>query len=391
MGLYLFRLPDVGEGVAEAEIGAWYVKAGDVVQEDAPLVDMLTDKASVEITSPVTGTVLAVHGETGDFAPVGSVLVELDVAGYGEAASAGAAVKPELSPEPDEKPKPVAKPAPLAAPATRHRADEMGVPLSAVIGTGPEGRVLPEDLDAYAEPENAPVKSDGVTEIRIVGLRRKIAEKMQAAKRNIPHFSYVEEFDMTGLEALREELNDNRKADQPKLTLLPFFMQAVVKLRADFPNVNARYDDEAGILRAYDAVHIGIATQTANGLVVPVVRHVESLDLWGCARELARVTQAARDGTASREELSGSTLTLTSLGTLGGIAATPVINAPEVAILGPNKLVERPVVRDGQVVIRTLMNLSSSFDHRIIDGFDAASYVQQLRRLIEKPALLFIR
>jgi len=391
MGLYLFRLPDVGEGVAEAEIGAWYVKAGDVVQEDAPLVDMLTDKASVEITSPVTGTVLAVHGETGDFAPVGSVLVELDVAGYGEAASAGAVVKPELSPEPAEKPKPVAKPAPLAAPATRHRADEMGVPLSAVTGTGPEGRVLPEDLDAYAEPENAPVKSDGVTEIRIVGLRRKIAEKMQAAKRNIPHFSYVEEFDLTGLEALRGELNDNRKADQPKLTLLPFFMQAVVKLRADFPNVNARYDDEAGILRAYDAVHIGIATQTSNGLVVPVVRHAETLDLWGCARELARVTQAARDGTASREELSGSTLTLTSLGTLGGIAATPVINAPEVAILGPNKLVERPVVRDGQVVIRTLMNLSSSFDHRIIDGFDAASYVQQLRRLIEKPALLFIR
>ena len=390
MGLYLFRLPDVGEGVAEAEIGAWYVKAGDAVQEDAPLVDMLTDKASVEITSPVTGTVLAIHGETGDFAPVGSVLVELDVAGYGEAASAGAA-KPEAIPEPTVKPVPAAsKPAPLAAPATRHRADEMGVPLSSVTGTGPEGRILPEDLDAYAEPEIAPVKSDGVTEIRIVGLRRKIAEKMQASKRNVPHFAYVEEFDMTNLEDLRRELNDSRKSDQPKLTLLPFFMQAVVKLRAEFPNVNARYDDEAGILRTYDAVHMGIATQTTNGLVVPVVRHVETLDLWGCARELARVTQAARDGTASREDLSGSTITLTSLGTLGGIAATPVINAPEVAILGPNKLVERPVVRDGQVVIRTLMNLSSSFDHRIIDGFDAASYVQRLKRLIEKPALLFI-
>jgi 2-oxoisovalerate dehydrogenase E2 component (dihydrolipoyl transacylase) len=390
MGLYLFRLPDVGEGVAEAEIGAWYVKAGDVVQEDAPLVDMLTDKASVEITSPVTGTVLAIHGETGDFAPVGSVLVELDVAGYGEAASAGAA-KPEALPEPAEKPAPASsKPTPLAAPATRHRADEMGVPLSSVTGTGPEGRILPEDLDAYAEPENAPVTSDGVTEIRIVGLRRKIAEKMQASKRNIPHFAYVEEFDMTNLEALRKELNEARSANQQKLTLLPFFMLAVVKLRPEFPNVNARYDDEAGILRTYDAVHIGIATQTANGLVVPVVRHVESLDIWGCARELVRVTQAAREGTASRETLSGSTITLTSLGTLGGIAATPVINAPEVAILGPNKLVERPVVKDGQVVIRTLMNLSSSFDHRIIDGFDAASYVQRLKRLIEKPALLFI-
>ena len=388
MGLYLFRLPDVGEGVAEAEIGAWYVKAGDVIQEDAPLVDVLTDKASVEITSPVTGKVLAVHGETGDFAPVGSVLVELEVEGQGEAAPE-AAVEP-VEPAAPAAPKSAPQPAPLAAPATRHRADELGVSLSSVTGTGPEGRVLPGDLDAHAEPASAPIKSDGVTEIRIVGLRRKIAEKMQAAKRNIPHFSYVEEFDLTELEALRKELNDSHGADQPKLTLLPFFMQAVVKLRSEFPNVNARYDDEAGILRTYDAVHIGIATQTPNGLVVPVVRHAETLDLWDCARELARITKAARDGTASREELSGSTITLTSLGALGGIAATPVINAPEVAILGPNKLVDRPVVRDGQVVIRTLMNLSSSFDHRIIDGFDAASYVQRLKRLIEKPALLFI-
>ncbi len=392
MGLYLFRLPDVGEGVAEAEIGVWYVKVGDVVQEDAPLVDMLTDKASVEITSPVTGKVLAVHGETGDFAPVGSVLVELDVAGYGEAASAALAAKPAEPSVSVEKSAPaVSKPAPLAAPATRHRADELGIALSSVSGTGPEGRVLPQDLEDHAEPASPPVKSDGVTEIRIIGLRRKIAEKMQAAKRNIPHFSYVEEFDLTNLEGLRKELNETRPGDQPKLTLLPFFMLAVVKLRPEFPTANARYDDEAGILRTYDAVHIGIATQTPNGLVVPVVRHVEALDLWGCARELVRVTQVARDGTASREELNGSTITLTSLGALGGIAATPVINAPEVAILGPNKLVERPVVRDGQVVIRTLMNLSSSFDHRIIDGFDAASYVQRLKRLIEKPALLFIK
>ncbi len=389
MGLYLFRLPDVGEGVAEAEIGAWYVKAGDVVQEDAPLVDVLTDKASVEITSPVTGKVLAVHGATGDFAPVGSVLVELEVEGQGEATPTVAQEPAEPLAPPVTSPA-ASKSAPLAAPATRHRADEMGVSLSSVTGSGPEGRILPDDLEAYAEPASAPGTSDGVTDIRIVGLRRKIAEKMQAAKRNIPHFAYVEEFDLTNLEGLRKELNDSRGADQPKLTLLPFFMRAVVKLRAEFPNVNARYDDEAGILRTYDAVHIGIATQTPNGLVVPVVRHVEALDLWGCARELVRITQAARDGTASREELSGSTITLTSLGALGGIAATPVINAPEVAILGPNKLVDRPVVQDGRVVIRTLMNLSSSFDHRIIDGFDAASYVQRLKRLIEKPALLFI-
>ncbi len=426
MGLYLFRLPDVGEGVAEAEIGAWHVKAGETVKEDQPLVDVMTDKASVEITSPVTGQVLAVHGAVGDFMPVGSAIVEIEVEGAGNAEAAAAArpepakvevAAPAKAPEPQKAPEPApvaakALPsiqpeafttrgegdAPLASPATRRRAFDMGIALQFVPGSGPGGRITPEDLDAYiasggqkARPASSGyAKASAVHEVKIVGLRRKIAEKMQEAKRRIPHFSYVEEFDMTALEALRKDLNTNRSEGQPKLTLLPFFMRAVVVLRAEFPSINARYDDEAGVLHTYEPVHIGIATQTPGGLMVPVVRHVEALDLWQCAEEMSRVTQAARDGRATREELSGSTITLTSLGTLGGIAATPVINAPEVAILGPNKLVDRPVVRDGQVVVRTMMNLSTSFDHRIVDGYDAASYVSRLKRLIEQPALLFI-
>ncbi len=426
MGLYLFRLPDVGEGVAEAEIGAWHIKAGDDIREDQPLVDVMTDKASVEITSPVTGKVLALHGAVGDFMPVGGTIVELEVEGAGNAkpsdkveakpepAKAEIAV-PVKAPEPQPTPKPepqtvaVVAPqaeafttrgegeAPLASPATRRRAFDLGIALQFVPGTGPGGRISADDLDAYiasggqaARPTaSGHIKASAVHEVKIVGLRRKIAEKMQEAKRRIPHFSYVEEFDMTALEALRRELNNDRRDGQPKLSLLPFFMRAVVVLRQEFPNINARYDDEAGVLHVHEPVHIGIATQTPSGLMVPVVRHVETLDLWQCAIEMARVTQAARDGRATRDELMGSTITLTSLGTLGGIAATPVINAPEVAILGPNKLVERPVVRDGHIVIRTLMNLSTSFDHRIVDGYDAALYVSRLKRLMEHPALLF--
>jgi 2-oxoisovalerate dehydrogenase E2 component (dihydrolipoyl transacylase) len=284
----------------------------------------------------------------------------------------------------------------LAAPATRRRAYELGVPLQFVPATGPGGRITADDLDAYlahggaAAPPTGLTKRTAVHETKIIGLRRRIAEKMQDAKRRIPHFSYVEEFDLTELEGLRKELNEDRTEAQPRLTILPFFMRALVKLQPQFPQVNARYDDDAGVLQAYEAIHIGIATQTAGGLMVPVVRHAEALDIWDCARELGRVTQAARDGGATREELSGSTITLTSLGALGGIAATPVINSPEVAIIGPNKLVDRPVVRDGQIVIRTLMNLSSSFDHRIVDGHDAARFVQALKRLIERPAHLFL-
>ena len=424
MALYQFRLPDVGEGVAEAEIAVWYVKPGDRVAEDQALVDVMTDKATVDMTSPVAGVVTAIHGEPGELRAVGSVLVELEIEGAGNVTEAPA--KPAVAaPKPVEaapvvtasvaKPEPVvaasapaAAPAfstratddaPLAAPATRKRAFDLGIPLQFVPGTGPAGRITPDDLDAYiARGGDAPTggaastraKRAGVTETKIIGLRRKIAEKMQEAKRRIPHFSYVEEFDLTDLEALRKTLNDERGKDQPKLTLLPFFMRAMVVLQPEFPTVNSRYDDEAGVLHSFDGLHIGIATQTPGGLMVPVVRHVEALDIWDCAREVTRVTSAARDGSAKREELSGSTITLTSLGTLGGIAATPVINAPEVAIIGPNKLIDRPVVRNGQVVIRTLMNLSTSFDHRIVDGHMAASYVQRMKRLIEAPALLFM-
>ncbi|ESQ84070.1 hypothetical protein AEAC466_10010 [Asticcacaulis sp. AC466] len=419
MGLFQFHMPDIGEGIAEAEIAAWHVKPGDAIAEDAALCDVMTDKATVDMTSPVSGVVKAIFGEPGGVVAVGSVLVEIEVEGAGNApAVAPVAAQPDPKPAQPAAPHaaPVAPPsqaqtqagppafttrpegeAPLAAPATRHRAHELGIPLQYVSGTGPGGRITSEDLDAYiarggARPSDpGQTRRTGVTETKIIGLRRKIAEKMQEAKRRIPHFSYVEEFDLTELEALRRDLNDDRAdATQPKLTLLPFFMRAMAVLQPEFPTLNARYDDEAGVLHSYDGVHIGIATQTPGGLMVPVVRHVEALSVWDCAREVARVTAAARDGTATREELSGSTITLTSLGTLGGIAATPVINAPEVAIIGPNKLVDRPVVCNGQIVIRTLMNLSSSFDHRIVDGHMAASYVQRLKRLIERPALLFV-
>jgi 2-oxoisovalerate dehydrogenase E2 component (dihydrolipoyl transacylase) len=405
MSCFLFRLPDIGEGIAEVEITGWQIAVGDRVEEDQPLVDVMTDKATIEMTSPVAGTVLAIHGDIGAKVAVGSTLVELEIEGADESAVAAttAPAPTAIAPAAPKTPVHAAEQSvalherALASPATRRRAREHDIPLHRVMGTGPRGRITAEDLDAYlARAQQAPASSagpakrDGINEIRIIGLRRKIAEKMQDAARRIPHFSYVEEFDMTELEALRRALNDERRADQPKLTLLPFFMRALVKLAREFPQVNARYDDEAGVLHCHEAVHIGIATQTDGGLMVPVVRHAEALDLWGCARELGRVTAAARAGTASRDELSGSTITLTSLGTLGGIAATPIINHPEVAIIGPNKLVERPVVMNGQMVIRTLMNLSSSFDHRIVDGYDAARFVQRLKRYSERPALLFL-
>jgi 2-oxoisovalerate dehydrogenase E2 component (dihydrolipoyl transacylase) len=403
---FLFRLPDIGEGVAEAEIGGWHIAVGDRVEEDQSLVDVMTDKASIEMTSPVAGVVMAFHGEVGAKVAVGSTLVELEIEGENEVAADSAPVAAPVStpaPASAAAPKKIEEPVaalherPLASPATRRRARERNIPLHKVSGTGPRGRITTEDLDAYVDRDAQTSSSSsgltqrtGVNDIKIIGMRRKIAEKMQESKRRIPHFSYVEEFDMTELEALRRELNDERTAEQPKLTLLPFFMRALVKLAAEFPQVNARYDDDAGVLHCHEGVHIGIATQTDAGLMVPVVRHAETLDIWACARELIRVTTAARTGKAKREELSGSTITLTSLGTLGGIAATPIINHPEVAIIGPNKLVERPVVLNGQIAIRTLMNLSSSFDHRIVDGYDAARFVQRLKRYIERPAHLFL-
>jgi 2-oxoisovalerate dehydrogenase E2 component (dihydrolipoyl transacylase) len=394
MAAYIFRLPDIGEGIAEAEIVAWHVKVGDRLDAHQALVDVMTDKATVEMTSPVAGIVTAIHGEAGQLLPVGGPLVELEVVELDASDGAPADNTPlpasPIAPTKAFAPLTPGKPAPgnrsLASPATRRRAQELGIALQQVPGTGPGGRITAEDLDRLAA-SGAAAPRDGITEIKIIGLRRRIAEKMQDAAR-IPHFSYIEEFDLTELEALRKKLNTDRMAEQPKLTLLPFLMRAIVQLVPAFPRINARYDDTAGILHAYASVHIGIATQTPGGLVVPVVRHAETLDLWGCARELARVTSAARDGKVA-EKLTGSTITLTSLGAMGGIASTPMLNAPEVAIIGPNKRVDRPVARNGEMMIRSMMNVSSSFDHRIIDGYDAARFIQELKRVIEQPALLF--
>ncbi len=426
MGLYLFRLPDVGEGVAEAEIVAWLVKVGDVVEEDQNLAEVMTDKATVEISSPVAGTVTAVHGEVGGMLPVGAVLVEFESVEGSDSVAAPAPTAPS-APAPvaaSVKPEPVVQAsastapvksatmptpafrstsgrstgeAPLAAPSTRRRALDLGVSLVQVPGSGPAGRITPDDLEVYlAQDGKAPaggpsrVARTGVNDTRIIGLRRKIAEKMQEAKRRIPHINYVEECDLTELEALRLDLNEHRTADQPKLTLLPFIMRAMAKALPDFPQVNALYDDDNGVLHAHEGVHIGIATQTPNGLIVPVVRHVEALDVWDCAREVSRLAKAVRDGTAGRDELSGSTITLTSMGPLGGIVSTPVINHPEVAILNPNKLVSRPVIDGSFITVRKMMNLSSAFDHRIVDGYDAALFVQRVKRLLEHPALIFM-
>jgi len=432
MGQYFFKLPDVGEGTAEAEIAAWHVKVGDLVKEDQHLVDIMTDKAVVEIPSPVSGRITALNGEAGEMRPVGSVLIEIEVEGAGNAKPG--AVKPIPAPEPvavpvpvpvpvkasTPEPKPVAvapapvmreslKPAfatraagdkPLASPAVRKRAWDLGIDLQFVPGTGPAGRIGHDDLDGFvasggstAKPGTAPsrdVKREGIEEVKVIGLRRKIAEKMQEAKRRIPHFSYIEEVDVTALEELRLHLNTTKKPERPKLTILPFLIKAMTKALPEFPQINARYDDDAGVVHRHAGVQMGIATQTPTGLVVPVIAHAEALDVWDAAGEIARLAAAARDGKATREELSGSTITITSLGAMGGLASTPVINRPEVAIVGVNKMIERPVVRDGQIVIRKIMNLSASFDHRVVDGWDAAAFIQRIRGLLEQPATLFM-
>lgn len=427
LGSYVFKLPDVGEGTAEAELVAWKVAVGDVVAEDDPLADVMTDKATVELTSPVAGRILALNGEPGRMVAVGSALVTLEVSSAAPASTA-AAPAPAAPPRSRAEDAPVARsearreadapasrtltaPRPevsrleservLASPAVRARARRLGVELAFVPGAGPGGRVEHADLDAYLAAGRRPVsppgpaaprlqKREAVEEVRVIGLRRKIAEKMQESKRRIPHFMYAEEIDATELEALRLHLNAHRREGQPKLTLLPFFVRALVKVLPEHPQINALYDDEAGVLRRFAAVHLGVATQTPNGLMVPVVRHAEGLTLWECADEIARVAAAARSGKAAREELTGSTITVTSLGPLGGLVHTPVINHPEVAIVGPNRIVERPVIRDGAVVARKMMNLSSSFDHRIVDGYDAAEFIQKIKRLLETPATLFM-
>lgn len=420
MGRYVFRLPDVGEGTAEAEIVAWHVAVGQVVEEDQPLLDVMTDKATVEMTSPVAGTITQVIGALGENAAVGSPIVVLEVEGAGDANERVEAPSPaaevhdaaptaplpaqpapaQVAPAPAPEgvaasPRRAAGERPAASPSVRRRAEELGVRLAFVPGSGPAGRILHEDLDAFVAsdrvfPANTVnARRTAVEEVKVIGLRRKIAERMQEAKRRIPHFAYVEEVDMTEVEDLRTHLNETN-GRRSKLTVLPFIIRALVQVLPSFPQINAHYDDAAGVVRRHGAVHAGIATQTANGLVVPVIRHAEALDLWAAAAEIARLSTAARENKATSEELSGSTITITSLGRLGGVATTPVINAPEVAIIGPNKIIERPVVRRGQVVVRKMMNLSSSFDHRVVDGYDAAEFIQRVKDRLEHPATLFI-
>ena len=401
MGRFVFKLPDVGEGTAEAEVVAWHVAVGDDVDEDAPLVDVMTDKATVEITSPVRGKVLSLSAQPGEQAAVGAPLVEFETESdeVEEVAEAAAEVRPSPVATAASTPPPTTAPAkrtaePLAAPAVRRRAQELGIDLHGVKASGPDGRITHEDLDAILAARRPAAKvgeaKDGVEEVKVIGLRRRIADKMQESKRRIPHFGYVEEVDVTELEALRQHLNAEHGKARPRLTVLPFLMRAVVKAAARFPQINARYDDEAEVVQRHAAVHIGIATQTPSGLMVPVVRNAEARDLWDCAAEVSRLAAAARDGSAARDELSGSTITITSLGPLGGVSHFPVINHPEVAIVGPNKIIERPVVRHGQIVVRRMMNLSSAFDHRVVDGYDAAEFIQHIKGLLEQPATLFL-
>lgn len=401
MSTFNFKLPDIGEGIAEAEIAQWRVKVGDVVREDQPLVDMLTEKAAVELPSPVAGTVVKINGNAGDKAAIGSVLVVLETSSDKTATSLPSSTEQEAKTPLPTAPAPARSAVdstlkPMASPATRQRAREQNIDLSQVTGSGPNGRITADDLARHANrgsaatPAATHARREGVEEIKVIGLRRKIAEAMQRSKQRIPHFAYVEELDVTELESLRTHLNDTRKPHQPKLTVLPFLMRALVKALPEFPQINARFDDDAGVVSRHRAAHIGIATQTPTGLIVPVVRHAETLDVWASAAAVKRLADAARSGKATREELSGSTITITSLGTLGGIASTPIINAPEVAIVGVNKIVERPVVFNGTIAIRKCMNLSSSFDHRVVDGWDAAAFIQRVKSLLEHPATLFM-
>jgi 2-oxoisovalerate dehydrogenase E2 component (dihydrolipoyl transacylase) len=424
MGTHVIKMPDIGEGIAEVELSQWHVKVGDMVVEDQVLADVMTDKAMVDIPSPVHGKVIALGGQPGEVMAVGSILISIEVEGAGNvkasAAPAPTAVKeapvaaaPKVEAVMENKPVAAPRPAavcqgpmvareanerPLASPAVRKHALDLGIQLRLVRGTGPAGRVLHEDLDTYLAQgqSNASSVSSGYIQrndeeqIPVIGMRRKIAQRMQDATQRAAHFSYVEEIDVTAVEELRAHLNEKHGASRGKLTLLPFLVRALVVALRDFPQINARYDDEAQVITRLGAVHVGIATQADIGLMVPVVRHAEARSLWDSAAEIARLATAARNGKASRDELSGSSITLTSLGALGGIVSTPVLNLPEVAIVGVNKIVERPMVIKGQIVIRKMMNLSSSFDHRVIDGMDAAQFIQAVRGLLEQPATLFV-
>ena len=425
MGNFVFKLPDIGEGVVEGEVVQWHVSVGDSVSEDDPIVDVMTDKATVTIPSPVSGVISSLSGDVGDMIAVGSSLMEIDSEGEGGAPAAEDTEEqepvsdpdPPKAPEPAPAPKaPEPAPAPkapepapseiptqtgrvLASPAVRKRARENDVDLSNVRGSGPAGRIRHADLDAFiaaggavsgAPPMAYSLKRTEVTPVKVVGLRRKISEQMSLSKSRIPHFSYFEEVDITELENLRQILNSTRDETQPKLTYLPFIMLALAKIMPDHPECNAHFDDEAGVVNRNAAVNLGIATQTDRGLYVPVVKHVESMDIWKTASEMQRVSGSARDGSASLDELTGSTFTITSLGREGGLGATPIINHPEVAILGVHKAREMPVARNGAIVIRRIMNLSSAFDHRVVDGADGASLIQHLKRMLENPALIFM-
>ncbi|MBX5156643.1 2-oxo acid dehydrogenase subunit E2 [Rhizobium sp. NZLR1b] len=409
MGEFIIKMPDVGEGVAEAELVEWHVKAGDPVREDMVIAAVMTDKATVEIPSPVNGTVIWLAGEVGDRIAVKAPLVRIETAGdVGDgdaqpvrisqtppAETAKVEIAKPTPAAPASAPAPVEKP--LAAPSVRLFAREKGVDLRQVQGSGPAGRILREDIEQFltlgaapATARNGSARKTATEQIKLTGLRRRIAEKMVLSTSRIPHITYVEEVDMTALEELRATMNGDRRPDHPKLTVLPFLMRALVKAISGQPDVNATFDDDAGIITRHSAVHIGIATQTPAGLTVPVVRHAEARGIWDCAAEMNRLAEAARSGTATRDELLGSTITISSLGALGGIVSTPVINHPEVAIIGVNKIATRPVWDGAQFVPRKMMNLSSSFDHRIIDGWDAATFVQRIRTLLESPALIFI-
>ncbi len=438
MGVHVIKMPDIGEGIAEVELVAWYVKVGDSVTEDMILCDVMTEKATIEIPSPVHGKVLQLGGTAGQVMAVQSDLIHIEVEGSGNlkpgaatvasapAASAPVVVTPsmpapatvaEAAPAatvsvPAKAPAPTkstsAAPSgpardggekPIASPAVRRRAWDLGVELQFVPGTGPAGRIMQEDLDAYAargasQPgagrDTRYAERNEENSTPLIGLRRKIAQKMQDSKRRIPHFSYVEEIDVTELEALRARLNEQWGKERGRLTVLPLLMRAVVLALRQFPQMNARFDDDAGIVTQYGAVHLGVATQTDAGLMVTVLRHAEARDMWACASEVTRLAAAAREGKAARDELSGSTITISSLGALGGIVTTPVINHPEVAIIGVNKIVERPMIRNGGMVVRKMMNLSSSFDHRVVDGMHAAEFIQAIRALLECPAMLFV-
>ena len=432
MAKFIFKMPDVGEGVAEAEVVEWHVKVGDRVEEDQHIVDVMTDKATIDIESPVAGIVTTLAGEVGDVVAIGAMLLVIETEGEvseEEAEAAAEQIEDDMSDAPTSEevaerievetsdasdaddaiaaaPAPAPAPAPatdhkaeakvLASPAVRQRARDLGIDL-AQVKPAADGRVRHADLDAFLAYNGgfgAAGKARADETIKVIGLRKRIAQNMAAAKRHIPHFTYVEECDVTDLEELRAQLNAAR-GDKPKLTMLPLLITAICKVIPQYPMINARFDDEANVVTRYGAVHLGMAAQTDSGLMVPVIRDAQSRNLWQLAREIGRLAEAARSGKATSEELSGSTLTVTSLGPLGGVATTPVINRPEVAIIGPNRIVERPMfVPDGmggeRIAKRKLMNISISCDHRVVDGHDAASFIQGVKKLIETPALLLV-